>query len=314
MAQARIAARRIASTRAGAWAILILANIIWAGAYVAGKVALRELSPVLLNTLRFTLAACFMLPVVLVGWRRLRFSRRMIPQFGLLVLLGFVLNKFLEYVGLNLTTASDTALLISTESIFTALLSWAVLRERFSRAAALSLAVGLAGVYLVIERGILPQWGSGGGGTRILGDLLVILSLAVEAGYTITGKSLLSRYPPLLITGGSIIGSLVFWMPAGAIEVLRIGWPQLSLAGWLSVLYLALAVTVIGYFLWFQALSVVDASSAAPFLFIQPLLGAIIAILLLSEQLTWATVAGGALILLSVMIVSRRKPVPVETL
>ncbi len=313
MAQAKIAARRIASTRAGAWAMLILANTLWAGSYVAGKVALRDLSPILLNTMRFTLASCFLLPVLLAGRRRLHLSWRMLPQFGLLVLLGVVLNKFFEYVGLNLTTASDTALLISTESIFTALLSWVILRERFSRAAALSLVVGFAGVYLVIERGFLPQWSGGGGGARILGDLLVILSLAVEASYTIVGKSLLSRYPPLLITAGSIIGSLVFWIPAGAEEVFRIGWPHLSLLGWLSVLYMALAVTVIGYFLWFQALSVVDASSAAPFLFIQPLLGACIAILLLDEQLSWATIAGGALIILSVALVSRRKPV-IETL
>ena len=63
-----------------------------------------------------------------------------------------------------------------------------------------------------------------------------------------------------------------------------------------------------------QALTQVDASSAAPFLFIQPLLGAVIAILLLGEQLTWATVAGGALIVISVSLVSRRKPIMIEPL
>jgi drug/metabolite transporter (DMT)-like permease len=314
MAQAKTtlvgAYQRVTTTRTGAWAMIILANVIWAGSYAAGKVALRELSPVLLNTLRFSLASLVLLPIVLAGRQKLRFPARMLPKFGLLVLMGLVLNKFFEYVGLNLTTASDTALLISTESIFTALLSWVVLRERFSRVAALALVIGFAGVYLVIERGVLPRWGAptaAGGGARVLGDLLVILSLAVEAGYTILGKSMLDRYPALLITAASIIGSLVFWLPAGAEEVLRLGWPHLSLAGWLGVLYLAIATTVIGYFLWFQALTVVDASSAAPFLFIQPLLGAIIAILLLGDQLTWATLAGGALILISVYLVSRRR-------
>ena len=302
--------QRVTTTRAGAWAMLICANILWAGSYVAGKVALRELSPIMLNTLRFSLASLVLLPIVIAGRQKLRFSARTLPQFALLVLTGVVLNKLFEYVGLNLTTASDTALLISTESIFTALLSWLVLRERFSRAAALALVVGFAGAYLVIERSLLPHWGiptAASGGARVLGDLLVILSLAIEASYTILGKSMLDRYPPLLITAASIIGSLVFWMPAGAEEVLRLGWPHLSLAGWLGALYLAIATTVIGYFLWFQALTVVNASSAAPFLFIQPLLGAIIAILLLGDQLTWATIAGGALILTSVSLVSRRR-------
>jgi drug/metabolite transporter (DMT)-like permease len=317
MAQARAAAfgaaQRIATTRAGAWAMLIIGNAIFAGSYAAGKIALRDLSPIMLNALRFSIASLFLVPIVIAGRRRLRFPLRMLPRFAMLVLMGFVVNKFFEYVGLNLTTASDTALLISTESIFTALLSWLILRERFSRATVLALAVGFAGVYLIIEQGFVPHLdGSGSTSLRILGDLLVILSLVFESGYTVAGKSLLDRYPPLLITASSILGSLIFWLPAGGEEVIRLGWPHLPLAGWLSVLYMAIAVTVVGYFLWFQALTQVDASSAAPFLFIQPLLGAVIAILLLGEQLTWATIAGGALILISVYIVSRRSHITIE--
>lgn len=319
MAQARTAvsgvARRITTTRAGAWAMLIVGNAIFAGSYVAGKVALRDLSPIMLNALRFSIASLFLLPIVIAGRARLRFPSRMLPRFAMLVLLGFVVNKFFEYVGLSLTTASDTALLISTESIFTALFSWVILRERFSRAAVLALIIGFLGVYLIIEKGFIPHLdATGSASLRVLGDLLVILSLVFESGYTIAGKALLDRYPPLLITSASIIGSLFFWLPAGGEEVLRTGWPQLPLEGWLGVFYLAIAVTVVGYFLWFQALTRVDASSAAPFLFIQPLLGAVIAILLLGDQLTWATVAGGALIVISVLLVSRRKPTMIEPL
>ncbi len=307
------AAQRIATSRAGAWAMLIVGNALFAGSYVAGKVALRDLSPIMLNSLRFGFASLCLLPIVIAGRRRLRFPLRVLPRFVLLVLMGFVINKFFEYVGLNLTTASDTALLISAESIFTAIFSWVILRERFSRAAAGALACGSLGVYLIIEQGLVPHLdAAGSAGSRILGDLLVILSLAFEAGYTIMGKSMLDRYPPLLITAASVLGSLIVWLPAGAEETVRLGWPQLPLAGWLGVLYLALAVTVAGYFLWFQALTQVDASSAAPFLFIQPFLGALIAILLLGEQLTWATIAGGALILISVYIVSRRRPIIIE--
>lgn len=319
MVQARTAAfglaRRIVGTRAGAWAMLIVGNALFAGSYAAGKVALRDLSPITLNSLRFSIASLFLVPIVIAGRRRLRFPPRMLPRFAMLVLMGFVINKFFEYEGLKLTTASDTALLISIESIFTAIFSWVFLRERFSRAAVLALVVGFLGAYLIIEQGFLPHLDPASSTSlRVLGDLLVILSLVFESGYTVSGKALLDRFPPLLITAASIIGSLIFWLPAGAEEIARIGWPQLPLAGWLGVLYLAIAVTVVGYFLWFQALTQVDASSAAPFLFIQPFLGAVLAILLLGEQLTWATAAGGALILISVYLVSRRKPVIAEPL
>jgi drug/metabolite transporter (DMT)-like permease len=309
------AVQRFSTTHAGAWAMLIFSNMLFAGSYVSAKLTLREISPVMINVLRFSLASLVLLPIVLAGRRRLRFPARMLPRFAGLVLLGFVLNKLCEYVGLNLTTASDTALLISTESLFTVLLSWLILREHFSRAVALSLAVGMVGVYLIIERGVLPHFDTLQGDTRqrILGDLLVIGALIFESGYTVGGKSLLSRFPPLLITAASVIGSLVFWLPLGAEEVIRVGWPHLSFQGWFGVAWLAICVTVIGYFLWFQALTVVDASSAASSLFVQPLLGTLSAMLFLGEQLTWVTVAGGVLILISVYVVSRPKGAVVQT-
>ena len=59
------------------------------------------------------------------------------------------------------------------------------------------------------------------------------------------------------------------------------------------------------YWLWFRGLTVFEGSAAAPLLFIQPLLGTVLAVWLLDDRLTWATVAGGALILLSMILVLR---------
>ena len=291
--------------RRGALLTLILANILWAGTYTAGKVALRYLSPVELNTIRFSLAALMLSPVLIRGWRRLPRDRRSLLMLAFLTLLGFVLNKTFEYVGLSLSTASDVALLIATESIFTALLSWTLLRERVTAAGVVALLVGLFGVYLIIERGFAPNLGGGGGAARIVGDLLVVLSLLIEALYTVKGKSTLAAVPPLLFIATTITGGLIVWLPAGAIAVAHSGWPHVPMQGWLAVLYMAGFATVAGYYLWFRGLSVVDGSAAAPLLFIQPLLGATLAILLLYDVVTWATLLGGALIGASLLLVMR---------
>ena len=301
----------IAVSRRAAFAALALANILWAGAYAAGKIALSEVSPVTLNAFRFTIAALLLSPILIRErarvWAILR-SRNDLLTLGLLILLGWVLNKTLEYIGLALSTASDVALLISTESLFTAALSWTVLRERVTRLGVAALALGMIGAYLVVARGLVPTFNPSGGvsdGARILGDLLVILSLFVEAYYTIRGKMVLTRWPPLFFTALTITGSLVFWLPAGAGAIATGGWPQLTLASWLGIGYLAVFATVGAYWLWFRGLTVFEGSAAAPLLFIQPLLGTLIALRLLDERLTWATVVGGALILLSMILVLR---------
>ena len=123
-------------SRGAAFAALALANVLWAGTYAAGKIALGEISPVMLNAIRFTLAALLLSPVLFHERTRIRTilrSRGDLLTLGVLILLGWVLNKLFEYIGLALSTASDVALLISTESLFTAALSWIVLRERVTR-------------------------------------------------------------------------------------------------------------------------------------------------------------------------------------
>jgi drug/metabolite transporter (DMT)-like permease len=298
-------------SRGAAFATLALANVLWAGTYAAGKIALVEISPVMLNAIRFTLAALLLSPVLFHERTRIGTivrSRRDLLTLGMLILLGWVLNKLFEYVGLALSTASDVALLISTESLFTAALSWIVLRERVTRLGVAALGVGMFGAYLVVARGLIPMLDTSDGvnnAARIAGDLLVMLALFIEALYTIRGKTVLDRWPPLFFTALTITGSLLFWLPAGAVAVAQSGWPHLSLAGWIGVGYMAVFSTVVAYWLWFRGLTVFEGSAAAPLLFIQPLLGTLLAIWLLGDRLTWATVAGGALILLSMLLVLR---------
>ncbi|GAC1462839.1 MAG: DMT family transporter [Ktedonobacteraceae bacterium] len=287
------------------WLILIVANVLWATSYVAGKYALAGASVTMMLALRMCISGLILLPFLLARWKELHLTWRDVPQLALLCVVGFVLNKLLEFGGLALTTASDVALLITSESLFTAALSWLVLRERFRPVAALALLLGLLGVYLIVERSLLPNIPAGGGALRMLGDLLVILALFSEAFYTVRGKALLVKHSPLLVTAASIVGSMFIWLPVAGWEVISTGWHVSGLLAWLAIFWLALMCTVFAYLAWFQGLTKVDGSAAASTLFIQPLLGPLLGVLLLHEELTPYTIFGGLLIMVSVYLISR---------
>src|SRR5947208_16898234 len=247
--------------RTFSWFLLILANTLWACSYVAAKFALRDTSVNLMNALRMIISALVLLPF-LIAWRKeLHLTRRDIPQLAVLALIGFVINKILEFGGLSLTTASDVALLITSESIFTAALSWLLLRERFKPVTVVALMLGFVGVYLIVERSLIPNIPAGGGALRVAGDLMVLLALIFEAFYTIRGKALLVKHPPLLITAAAIVGSVVFWLPVAGWEISSSGWHPLGLTAWLAVGWLAIMSTVVGYLAWFQGLAKVDGSA-----------------------------------------------------
>jgi drug/metabolite transporter (DMT)-like permease len=298
-------ARLSSSRNTFSWFLLISANTLWAASYVAAKYALADTSLIIMLALRIGISSLVLLPFV-IAWRKdLDLTRQMIPQLLLLALIGFVINKLLEFGGLALTTASDVALLITSESIFTAALSWLLLRERFKPVTGFALLLGFVGVYLIVERSLIPNIPTGGGFMRILGDLLVIMALLVESFYTVRAKSMLVKHSPLLITSASIVISMLFWTPVAAWQILSTGWHPIGLVAWLSIGWLAIMSTVVAYLAWFKGLAQVDGSAAASTLFIQPLLGTFLAIVLLHDQLTPMTIVGGILIIVSVYVISR---------
>ena len=294
---------RLCARQTSSWLLLILSNVLFASGYIAAKFLLQDLSVIIALALRIGIAAVILLPLLVAKRNALHLTRRDLPQLAHLILAGFVLNNLFEYGGLALTTASDVALLITSESIFTALLSYWLLREPFKRVTGMALALGSFGMYLIVEQGLVPNLPRGGGTLRILGDLLVMVGLISESYYTVRGKALLTKHPALLVTAVSLIGSLVFWVPVASWQVLSSGWHPLNLASWLALGWLAVMSTALAYLAWFQGLTKIEGSKAASVLFLQPLVGTFLAVVLLHERLTVMTIVGGILIVLSVYLI-----------
>ncbi len=92
------------------WLLLITANTLWAASYVAAKLALQDTSVNVMLALRMGISALLLLPFLIARRSQLHLTRQLIPQLLALALIGFVINKLLEFGGLALTTASDVAL------------------------------------------------------------------------------------------------------------------------------------------------------------------------------------------------------------
>ena len=98
------------------WILLILANVLWACSYVAAKYVLRDISANMINALRMMIAAMVLLPLLIARRKDLNLTRRDLPQLALLAVIGIVLAKTFEFWGLAFSSASDVALLITSES------------------------------------------------------------------------------------------------------------------------------------------------------------------------------------------------------
>jgi len=216
---------------------------------------------------------------------------------------GFAGAFAFAHWGMALSTATKASLLFIVEPLAIMLLGPAVLGERLSRREKLGAGAALLGTIVVVVNGIpgvthalAPHW---------RGDLLLVLSGLGYASYSLIGRDVLRRRDALDVTARSLIWGAVAMAPLALLEWQGGARPVLTAGAAGGALYLAVVITALGALVWNWALAQVEASSAAVFLTVQPIAGALLGVAFLREPLTVFTLAGGALIVLGLWLTAR---------
>ena len=287
-----------------AYLVLILANAIYGTSYVATRIVLHDVGPATLAVARLAIGAMVIVPL---AWarraRRDRLSRADRWSVFWMGVLGFAAAFGFANWGIERSTATNAALLITVEPISLILLSPVFLGERLTRREWIGALLTLTGAVLVVLNGlpglsvrIAPHW---------RGDILLVLSGLSYAAYSLFGRDVLARHAALPVTAWSILWGLAAMVPFAALEWLDGHRPVWSPSAIWGTLYLALAVTALGYLVWNYALERVEAPRLALFVNVQPVVGALLGVWWLREPLTVFTVVGGLLVLLGLHLAIR---------
>jgi drug/metabolite transporter (DMT)-like permease len=285
------------------WAVLlVLVTLIWGNSFIAIKHIVAYVSPLELVALRFVPVALTFGAVLLPtrGGRIRGMIRKEGWRLAFLGLTGAVLyNVFLAW-GETRVPAGSASLIIALNPTFIYILSLAFLDEGFHWHRAVGLAIAFGGLFIII------RWGRGEVITlsEARYALITMLAPVMWATYTVSGKSVIARHPPLLVTGVSMIFagafSLIFVRPALLAKL-----PTLPLSFWGAVLFLAWPCTVFAFLVWFGALEHMAASRVAGFIYLVPMFSVSFSYWLLGEPITPALLLGAAILIAGVWLVNR---------
>jgi drug/metabolite transporter (DMT)-like permease len=280
-----------------------LAIAFWGGSFVATKIVLRELSPVTIVVARFALGLTVLTSIVSLKREWTSVRDRDLGWFLFLGFNGIFVHQLLQVNGLVSTSAINTGWMVALIPIFTALLARLLLREAFGPVKLAGLALAMVGTLLIVSRGELR--GSGIGLPTTSGDLLVFLSAPNWAIFSVLSKRVLTRYPPaFMVTLTMGLG----WLMLLPLFIGSSGWqelPGLTPGGWAGLLFLGALCSGVAYVFWYDALDAAGAGQVASFLYLEPLITLVVAVLLLGEKPVMATLVGGGLILTGVWLVNR---------
>jgi drug/metabolite transporter (DMT)-like permease len=202
----------------------------------------------------------------------------------------------LGFVGsIHLTSASTVALILGVTPVFAGIFSSLAGLGRQTRAFWIAAALSFAGVALIAV-------GSGGAlSANLLGDLLAVSTAATWAGYSVLIAPLMKRYSPYRI---SALVLALGWIPlaaTGSLQVSNQHW-SLSTSVWLLFGYAVVGPLFLTNILWYSAIGKVGPARASLVGNLQPFFAVLFALLLLSEHLGGAEIAGGVLIFLGIAL------------
>ncbi|MDX2151498.1 MAG: DMT family transporter [Bryobacteraceae bacterium] len=281
------------------YGLIALMVFVWALNFIVGKYALRDFDPLSLACLRTTLAGVLILPLYLAKTRgrKRSWGRGDLPALIMLGVFGVALNQIFFVFGLNRTSVAHAAIVIGLTPII--VLSLAALRglEKFTLRKVLGMAVAVAGVAALQK--------NGGSGATFTGDMLILLAAVAFSVFTVFGKESTSVHGSVTVNTFAYVGGSLLLAPLTYVSARGFLFEQVTAAGWLSLLYMAVFPSVVAYLIYYWALAWIPASRLSAFSYLQPLLATLMAIPLLGEQVTLSLMIGGALVLAGVWLTER---------
>ncbi|MCW5916967.1 MAG: EamA family transporter [Ferruginibacter sp.] len=284
---------------------LLLTNLFFAINFTAVKYLIAEglVFPFGLNFLRIAGSA-------ILFWILYFFNRKQpskianadMPRLALCALTGIAINQLLFIKGLSLTSSIHASLLMLASPILITFIAAWLLKESLNFFKILGLCLGISGAAILISLRT-----PGANAPDILwGDVMVIVNAISYAFYFILVKPLMDKYSPVSVIRMVFTFGFFMVIPFCWNEFLSTPWDKYSLKDYLILIQIVLCGTFLAYLFNIYGIHKLGASIAGSYIYLQPLFAAVIAAVVLGEEISMYKLIAAACIFIGVYLA--RKP------
>lgn len=287
------------------WAVLWFLGLIWGTSFLWIKVAVADVTPLVLVGFR-TLFASLGLGAIVFYYRKSMPSwevlRPKLPVFIVLALCNISIPWALISWGEQYVDSGIASIINSAMPLFTIIIAPLMIAdERITLPKLAGLLTGFAGVVILMLPNVKEGWNSG-----LLGMGACLLATVFYAFAAVYARKNSGGLPPQLQAGLQLsLGSLFIWVAVFATE----GIPALPtrLVTWLALVWLGLLGSCLAYILYFYLLHQIGPTRTSTTTYISPLVGVVLGVIFLGESLHWQTFLGAALILSGIFMVNMKR-------
>ncbi len=272
------------------------ALIIWSSSFIATKVAYRTFAPITLAAARFFVALILLWVARRVLKERVRPTWREFLPIAFSGFMGITLYFLLENVGLTLTTASSAALIVASFPAITLAGERIVYKTPITLRQVAGIALAIVGVYLISVGSEAAE----GAENPLMGNLILLGTGIVWTAYIFSTRRVVGRFPAVTLSFYQTLAGFAGFLPFTLFEVKK--WQAPDLPSLAMLLYLGALCSVAAYLMYNFGLRRLKPSTSAFLMNLVPIFGTLFSVILLGETLTRRHMAGGALVILGVVV------------
>jgi drug/metabolite transporter (DMT)-like permease len=276
---------------------VLFVMVAWAANFIVVKAANEQIPPVTFAFLRFGIAAATLM--VALRWREgsIGLPRRdVLPILGLGAI-GFGIYQILWSIALQDIPAGDSALLIATTPVITALLAVRSGADTLTPAKLGGSLLSFAGVALIVASGAGLAFGA-----ALIGDALTLVAAVCWSVYTAFGAPILRRHSPLRTTTWAMVGGTLVLALPGLAQALGVAWPSIQPDAWAGLAFSALVPAGVANVVVFSAIRLLGPTRITAYQFLVPFIAVLLGAAFLSEAVRVEQLIGGIVIVLGVLI------------
>jgi len=284
--------------------LLFLLATLWGPSFLFIKVAVAEIPPLTMVTIRVGLAALLLYLFLRLRGGRLPDLGRLWLHFAALGLLAHAIPFTLISWGEIYVDSAVAAILNGTTPLFTMLIAhYAIADERMSWSKLAGMLLGFQGLLFLVWPAIASGFQASTGG--ILAVTLASCSYGMAMVYA---RRYLRTLPSLVAPTAQLLVATIYMVPLALYfeRPFSLSWPSLQAVG--SLVALAVIGTALAFVVYYKIIEVAGATYLSMVTYILPVFGVMLGVLILNEQLTWNAYVGCGLILSGVMVVNGRLP------
>jgi len=224
-------------------------------------------------------------------------------RLALCGIFGVSINQLLFFEGLNLSTPIDGSIIMTSIPIMVLIISALLIKEKITRTKLIGILLGISGALITIVYGKKLSAGA----DPLKGNIFLFINAVSYSIYFVLVKPMMKKYNTFTVMKWTFLFGFIGIIPFSFHAFSSVNWEHFTVFTWSALIYVVVATTFLAYLLTAYSMKTVNPTVASFYIYLQPVVASLLAVMIYSETITPVKFFSAALIFIGIYLVSKKE-------